>query len=350
MMQLINRRLLFIILVLSLGLSSCIKNPFKDEEPIVINFPVGSSAFVINEGGFGFGNASVDHINLVTGEYTSSIFQSANNRPLGDVLQDMVIVDGRAYMVLNNSSKIEVAELDSFNLVGTISGLESPRYMQFVALDKAYVTDFKANEIAIVNPQSFEKTGSIPLNGWTEEMTLLGNNLYVTNRDSDHIFVVDIIIDEVVDSIKLSYGTAAIERDNNGLLWVYCVGDEQQGIDGALYGIEPISKSVLDTFSFPVNSGLFPRMAYAPTISTLYIIQDGIRSLDVVSKEFASIPLVPGGQITPYGLEVDSRVGNIFVLDAKDYQQNGELTIYLPSGETLANFETGLIPNGVVFY
>ncbi len=346
-----NRLSFFALLIYLVSFTSCLKNPFEDSEPQPApNFPVNSSAFVINEGGFGYGNASVDHINLVTGEYKSSIFQTANNRPLGDVLQDMVIVNGRGYLVLNNSSKIEVVEMDSFRLVGTITGLESPRYMQFVSLEKAYVSDFKSDEIAIVNPQTFEKTGVIPLPGWTEEMTFLGNSLYVTNRESDKLYVVDITTDQLVDSIKLAPGPASVEQDQVGRIWVYCVGDNDSGADGGVFSIDPFTRTVLDSIPFPANSDLFPRMAYSPPVNAIYLIQDGVRLLNLATREIEPDPFLPAEGFTLYGLDVDPRVGNIFVLDAKDYQQRGEVTIYVPNGGSIGSFPTGVIPNAVVFY
>jgi len=315
-----------------------------------VDFPIGASAFILNEGGFGYGNASVDHLNLRTGEYSSSIFQAENNRPLGDVLQDMVIVDNRAFMVLNNSGRIEVAALDSFQHVGAITGLESPRYIQFVSLDKAYVSDLEADEIAIIDPNGYEKTGSIPLKGWTEEMTFLGNQLFVTNRESKNVYVIDISTDEVVDSVSLVYGPAAIEQDRVGRIWVYCTGDDQMGENGGLFSFDPLTLSVLDSFPFPADSDIFPRISYNPPDNSLYIIRDGVRVLDLASRTFDEEPFLPAEGFTLYGLDVDPRVGNVFVLDAKDYQQAGEVMILLPGGETVGSFPTGVIPNGVVFY
>lgn len=348
-MERIGLKILFF-LGLVITVSSCLKNPFDDEDPVVIKFPAGQSAFVLNEGSFGQGTASIDHINLFTGEYTADVFQQANNRPLGDILQDMDIVGDRAYLVLNNSNKIEVVEMDSFRSVGTITGLTSPRFIQFVAFDKAYVTDLFANEIAIINPQTFEKTGSIPLKGWTEEMTFQGNRLYVTNRNSDKVYIVDINNDVVSDSIQFTYGTAAIEQDNVGRIWVYCTGDEQQGIDAGLFSFDPVTKTVLDTFPFPANTAFTPKMAYNPIGNALYIVQDGVRALSAVTLEFAPEPLVPAEGFTLYGLDIDPRIGNVFALDAKDFQQRGEVNIYLPTGEEIGNFPTGVNPNGVIFY
>lgn len=336
--------------LLIVAVSSCLKNPFEGEEPTVVRFPFGQSAFILNEGAFGQGTASVDHLDLLTGIYTQNVYQAANNKPLGDVLQDMAIVQGRAYLVLNNSSKIEVVEMDSFRVVGTITGLESPRYIQFVSQNKAYVSDLTADELTVIDPVSLEKIGTVPLKGWTEEMTFKGNKLYVTNKETDKVYVVNVQTDVVEDSIQLSYGPSAIEQDINGLIWVYCSGDAQQGIDAALYSFEPITRTVVDTFTFDATSAYTPKMAYNPIGNALYILQDGVRALSTATKEFAPEPLAPADGFSLYGLDIDPRVGNVFVLDAKDYRQSGEVEIYLPTGELISTFQTGVVPNGVVFY
>jgi YVTN family beta-propeller protein len=337
--------------VLALVATACLQNPFEGEEPVVVQFPFGQSAFVLNEGEAGQGNASIDHLNLLTGEYRRNIFQTANNQPLGDGLKDMAIVQGRAYLVLSNSSKIEVVEMDSFNTVGTITGLEAPRFIQFVSSNKAYVSDQSADELAVIDPVSLEKTGSVPLPGWTEDMTFKGNRLYVTNKTSDKVYLVNVENDVVADSIQLSYGPSAIEQDINGLIWVYCSGDEQQGIDAALYSIEPITQTVVDTFTFPVATVYEPRMAYNPVGNALYLLLgEGVRALSLITKEFAPDPLVPADGFSLYGVDIDPQVGNVFVLDARDYRQQGEVEIYLPTGEPIRTFPAGVVPNAVEFY
>ena len=53
---------------------------------------------------------------------------------------------------------------------------------------------------------------------------------------------------------------------------------------------------------------------------------------------------------TLYGFNLRAVGGNIFVLDAKDYQQKGDLLIYSGEEELLNVYETGVIPNHGVFY
>jgi YVTN family beta-propeller protein len=345
----LRNKIVFFVAV-ALVATACLKNPFEGEEPVVVQFPFGQSAFILNEGEAGQGTASVDHLNLLTGEYRRSIYQTVNNKPLGDGLQDMAIVQGQAYLVLHNSNKIEVVEMDSFSTVGAITGLESPRFIQFVSSDKDYISSQSADELSVIDPVSLEKIGAVPLPGWTEEMTFKGNRLYVTNKTSDKVYLVNVQSDVVEDSIQLSYGPSAIEQDINGFIWVYCSGDEQQGIDAALYSIEPITQTVVDTFTFPVASVYETKMAYNPVGNALYLLEDGVRALSLITKEFAPQPLVPADGFSLYGVDIDPQVGNVFVLDARDYRQQGEVEIYLPTGELIRTFPAGVIPNSVVFY
>ena len=75
--------------------------------------------FVTNEGNFGTGNGSISYVSE-NGNVENNIFSQINSFQLGDVVQSMNIIDEKAYIVVNNSSKIEVANIDSMNSIATI--------------------------------------------------------------------------------------------------------------------------------------------------------------------------------------------------------------------------------------
>jgi len=52
----------------------------------------------------------------------------------------MTIQGNNAYIVVNNSGKIEVVSRNDLKSVAIINGLVSPRYISFVNEKKAYVT------------------------------------------------------------------------------------------------------------------------------------------------------------------------------------------------------------------
>ena len=57
------------------------------------------------------GNATLDFFSYTTSSVISNVFESINQRPVGDVLQSMSIIGDYGYLVVNNSNKIEVVTM-----------------------------------------------------------------------------------------------------------------------------------------------------------------------------------------------------------------------------------------------
>jgi len=186
-------------------LSSCKKDPPPDNNDINISNSHG--VFVINEGNFQWSNASVTYFNFTSEDYAADIFKDINNRPLGDVAQSVYAINGTAYIVVNNSGKIEMVNLNDFSSKGVISGFVSPRYFLPVSTTKAYVTDLYSNSISVVDLSTNIIMETIPCQGSTEEMTLLNDTVIITNTRSDKIYLISTITDEVTDSIQVGFAS-----------------------------------------------------------------------------------------------------------------------------------------------
>ena len=126
-------------LFLSAGLffTGCSKEDDKPAAPRTYE----NGVFVTNEGQFLKGNGAVSFLDEQNNEVERDLFMKVNNRPLGDVVQSMTVHNGKAYVVVNNSEKIEIADANSFKEAGVINGLKLPRYA--VGLNnKLYVTEW----------------------------------------------------------------------------------------------------------------------------------------------------------------------------------------------------------------
>jgi len=86
-------------------MASCIKdNPDENTTDKVVTSDNG--VYILNEGNYLFGNASVSYYDADKSTLQEDIFNGANKRALGDVAQSMTIANNKAYVVVNNSGKI----------------------------------------------------------------------------------------------------------------------------------------------------------------------------------------------------------------------------------------------------
>ncbi len=305
--------------------------------------------YVVNEGNFQSGNASITRILPQSGERSSRIFEKWTGRPLGDVGQSIQLFDEKFFIVVNNSGKIEVVGAGPQREdIGTIDGLKSPRYFLGLNPQKAYVTDLYADRIHIVNPSNLEVTGGIPTDGWCEAIHKKNGKVFVTNMDHGRLDLIDPLKDELVDSLELTEQPNSIVEDANGKLWVLCDGGFEEE-KPALYRIDPQSFQVEKQFTFSDITLSPGNLDLSPDRKTLYYLQKGVRSMDIQASSLPTNKLVEEGQGQFYKLEVMGEQGRIYVTDAKDYVQKGALYIFRKDGTPVDTFETGIIPNDLHF-
>jgi YVTN family beta-propeller protein len=292
----------------------------------------------------------LSYYNFSDSTLSHNVFKTANNRPLGDVFQSMEVFNDKAYLVVNNSGKIEVVDIKDFKSIATISGLTSPRHFLPVNNSKAYVTDLYANAVSVVDLNTYSISKKIPFKGFSEELILSNNKVFVTNIQSDKIFVIDPSTDLVTDSITLTIGPNSIKKDINGKLWVLCSGSKTQQINGGLYKINP--KTLTVEAQFPINNtnGSPYKLCINKEGNTLYYLQNGVEKFSVNQTTITEAPFIETNGAVFYGLEIDPATGNIFVADAIDYVQKGKVLIYNTFGKQIQTFEAGIIPGGFYFH
>ena len=90
---------------LALVMSACgPKDPLPD--PDHGDAIVGKGVFVINEGTFGYANASLTFYDPVADTVANNLFYRVNGAPIGDVGESLALIDGKLYIVVNNSKYI----------------------------------------------------------------------------------------------------------------------------------------------------------------------------------------------------------------------------------------------------
>ena len=166
--------LLFPVLILIL---SCTKNTDKP----IDTYLSGSGVFILNEGNFRWGNGSLSFYSYDSAKIYNDLFLNINERPLGDVPNSMVIYGEMAYIVVNNSGKIEVVNKSTLLSQSTIDDLISPRNMAVVTNSKAYVTSIYSDSVAIINLNSNTISGYINIRRTSEAIVVSGSKAYISN-------------------------------------------------------------------------------------------------------------------------------------------------------------------------
>ena len=344
---------MFFILTLPL-FYGCMKKNGVINSSSKVNIP-SQGVFIVNEGNFMYGNASLSVYNPATRIVQNDIFYSINGLPLGDVAQSMVIQNGFGYIVINNSGKIYVIDTTSGKYVGKITGLTSPRYMHFVSTEKSYITDLYAGKISIVNPTTYQITGTIltPGHASTEQMVQWNDFLFVSCWSYDNtVLVINTKTDQVVDSIKTGKQPGGLVQDKFNKIWVLCDGGWVKSGSGGripmLQRIDPSTRTIDENFSLTSDANP-SRLAINGTGDSILFINAGIWKLGVNQTSLGDHPFLIAGTHLYYSLAVDPLNSELYLSDAIDYQQDGIIYRYSSLGVKIDSFKVGIIPGSFCF-
>lgn len=335
------------IAILLFIVSSCTKTPDTQN----INFSFGGGVFVINEGNFRGGNGSLSFYSYDSSKIFNDLFNSVNGRPLGDVPNSMAIKGDKAYIVVNNSGKIEIIDQATLQSKATISGLISPRNISFVNDYKAYVSSLYSDSVTIINLTDNSISGYINLRRTSESIATAGNKVFISNWTSGkEIMVINSANDRVVDSIEVGVEPESMAFDKYGMLWVLCNGGYARQNYAELIAINTATNSIVKTFTFPTKEASPSCLKTDGTGQTLYYIDNGIRQMDINSSDLPNAPFIlqESGQYF-YKIGINPVNNDVFVTDAVDFVQQGNLLLYTGGGRLISKLKAGIIPGSMCF-
>jgi DNA-binding beta-propeller fold protein YncE len=335
--------------ILLIGLSSCDNQPRPDHD-LVVPPPVKGAVWVVNEGNFQSGNSSLTILNIGENKLYQNVFESANSRSLGDVFQSVNIFNGRAYLVVNNSQKIEVIHPTTYKSIATISGFTSPRYILQIDATRAYVSEYYANALKIVDLTNNVIIGSIPMAGLLEEMVMVKNKVYITNARGNFVYVVDPANNTIIDSVKTVYSSNSIQVDSASNVWVLSNGDPDKSILPSIQRINTDVDTVDRAFSLGMSEKNVTRLCINTKRNRLYWLSRHVYSMKITDQSVSTTPLINALDRNFYGLGVNPYDNQIYTSDARDFVQQSTIIRYSQSGVYLGEFKAGLIAGDFYFY
>tara|TARA_B100000579_G_scaffold430244_1_gene443290 strand:- start:1090 stop:2076 length:987 start_codon:yes stop_codon:yes gene_type:complete len=133
-------------------------------------------AFIANEGNFGSSNGSISMIDAF-----GSVINYEN---IGDVVQSIEVYGDKLIVLINNSHKIKIFDINSTGLqlpgIEVETGSSSPREM-VVFDNKVYFTNWDTQDIKVFNLYTYQIENSVSvLSGLPEDIIINNQSLYVT--------------------------------------------------------------------------------------------------------------------------------------------------------------------------
>ncbi len=335
--------------IILLFLFSCTEN--KPIDTPELSFTKGT--FVVCEGNYTGNNASLDFYSFENKAITNSVFALQNSGAvLGDVAQSALLADGKLFIAVNNSKKIEVLDAQTLKSLGTITGLDYPRYMATANNGKIYVSDgFTEGTVAVIDSETFLIEKRIVVFPYPENISFAFGEIFVacgTWGNGTKIAVINPETNALEKSIETSIGLTDIAIGKEQSLWALCSGNPQQGAVAKIIRVNTISGEIISSFIIKNTGDFMPlRLAVSPDNSMAYFAgKDGIYRTGTDGQP-EDTPLITGSY---YGLEINPATGNIYTFSDQGFIAKGKMSIYSPSGIAIKTEITcGIGPNGAVF-
>ena len=325
--------------------------------------PLGTyddGVLILNQGGFGAGNASISYLSDDFVTQQNNIYGIVNpSLTLGDTGQDIGFYQNLAFIVLNASNKIEIVNRYSMVHVATITeGLDNPRYITF-SNGKGFVTNWGDGTsttddfVAVLNLDNYTVSSSIPVVEGPERIVENNGKVYVAHAGGfgygSSISVINADNNTVATSIQVGDVPNSLKIQGNSL-YVICGGKASwTGTEtvGKLAKIN-LSNNAVTSINFP--EGDHPSNIEIVDNSLFYTIDSEVYKSTVSATTLPTEALFSTTAQGVYGVYSFAVKNNkIYVGDAVDYSSNGKVYIYSATGTLENSYTVGVIPAGFYF-
>lgn len=304
----------------------------------------GARVFVLNQGGFNKGEATLSEIRPESGTVTADVFETANGRPLGDIAQSLMPYGDRYYIVVNNSQKIEVVAQSDYRSVATIAIPDNagPRQMAQIAGGSAYVTALYSDKIYKVDLSSNSVTGSVTIGTGTEGIAVSGDTAFVAkNLNADfssgnQIALVRTSNDQVITNWATGTGPVQVEVVGPYVV-VSCSGTWGQN-DGEIVVHNRTTGAIVRRIRLEAYGSTF---ALAEG-TILYALGNGVIRVDAATGSITSV-----STRNAYAVGFDG--DRIWIADPLNFAQAGLVYRLSVVGAVQDSFRVGIIPGAFHF-
>jgi hypothetical protein len=309
----------------------------------------GNGVLLSNEGNFGKPNADVTFVSSDLNTKQDNIFSSNNGGSnLGDVLQTIAFSGENAYLLLNNSNKIQIVNRYNFKRTGEItSQLNAPRYMTF-ANNNIYVTNDKYGGdkfVSIYKSSDLSFVKKITFTDNVERIVTAGNYVFVQNASfgfGNKISYISTTNNEIENTITLPSGNINKMIVSNQVVYAIAAGTT----DSYIYQISSTG-SITKTYTL---TGITDATNLEIEKNKIYFTSGlNVYSMDITATTAPTTPLFTvANSVDPYSNLYGFSVVNdrIYTSDANGFTEDSKISIYSTTGSLIKTVTAGKGTNG----
>ncbi|MDN3606736.1 YncE family protein [Kaistella yonginensis] len=321
----------------------------RNDDPVEEELPKGAyenGIIMSNEGNFGTPTATVSFISNDLTKVENNIYSANNgNAALGDVLQNVAIQGDNAYLILNNSNKIEVVNRYTFKKVATVSDqVSQPRYMAF-ANNHYYVTNSSgsAKFVNVYNVSTNTLVKKIDLANNGERIVEAGGKIIVQNASfgsGKKLTIINPTSNTVESIVTLPNGNIQKTISNGGN--VYTIA--KTATDSYIYKLSPTG----DITSTITLTGLANATNLEIDGSKFFFTAgSNVYTMEMSSTTTPTTPIITiadNSWSAMYGFNVID--GKIYISNANGFTADSTVEIYTTAGSLLKTVTAGKGTNG----
>ena len=383
--------------------TACQKDPVPSKDATLDGVTVDVSEFntsaqklfVLNEGGMGSNNSTLDFLRFEDGKYITSAFKKMNpdlGAGLGDVGNDIAVNGNEVWMVINNSGIVDVISAVDETEIAAIA-VPTPRN---IAFDNKYayvtswagayasygedynVTDYSnpKGQVYRINLSTKQVEGTVEVGYQPEGIAYYNGKLYVANSGGiasqlppaysydNTVSIIDAASFKVEKTIEVVVNLKNVYATSDGTIYVTTLGNYWD-VHTGIYAFQASNPSqVVRVEGAAVSEEASHVTASCQLGNAVYCVgteaefdwsaEHEYYAWSVEGNKVTHYPIKLKG--TPYGIYVLEGLGGIrfmLVADAGDYYNPGTLSCYRldhNNQEKLWTVSTGVCPGHFALY
>lgn len=308
---------------------------------------ITTGLYSLNQGNYGSNNSTLTYYDFGSGKATTDYFRQVNGFGMGDTGSDLLVYGGKVYVVMNNSGNVVVADASTARFIDTVDfkagGVNMGPENIAAYGSKVFVSNTDGT-VAVIDTASLAVDKLIHVGANPAQMVVSGNHLYVSNTGAfsanydSTVSVIDLATLTEIQKITVGLNPGSLAADDAGNIYVVCTGDYNT-VGPSLVKVNTSTQTIVKTAD--TAAGIIRYYQNNLFITGGYLGSAAVRVLNTSDFSAVKIFVADGTTITtPYGLDIDSGTGDVYIGDAKDYVSSGEVFCFDKNGMKKFSFST----------